>query len=84
MTEGFSSYRPLANCSASGESCDAVVVENFRTTIADLNTVLHALVQYMYMTLCTRTCARAGTIVLTSACLAVLHTAWQCGPNHYA
>ena len=45
MTVIFLSDRPFANCSASGESCNAAaIVENF-TTIADL----HAHVQYMYM-----------------------------------
>ena len=48
MTVIFLSDRPFANCSASGESCDAaVVVENF-TTIANMY-IVHVHVLYMCM-----------------------------------
>ena len=72
MTVIFSSDRPFANCSASGESCDAaVVVENF-TTIASIQSCMHMYSVRVH---------EQGQ--LKSAWLAVLHTAWQCGPLHY-
>ena len=63
----FLSDRPFANCSASGESCDAaVVVENF-TTIANLHAHVHVHCTCTGTRTCTCTCARAGTVEVSMA-----------------
>ena len=67
MTVIFLSDRPFANCSASGESCDAaVVVENF-TTIANLHAHVHVHCTCTGTRTCTCTCARAGTVEVSMA-----------------